>query len=118
MLKNNRIFFAVIIGLFCVPAMADNKVYEGTWNEGARATFSIESEDIITYCFEKTPCSRFRFKGSLDLIQITFPRQADYVGAYMELIKKPNGRYLGEYYYGEEASSKIGTKSVAVFVAR
>jgi hypothetical protein len=114
-----RSFISVLLTIFAVTtavsAYANGVVFEAVWSGGAKASFSLKAGNIITYCFNDEPCSDYRYKGNADRFSITFPKYGDYAGGYMELRKNHNRRYSAEFYYGEEASLKIGTKSVAEF---
>jgi hypothetical protein len=114
-----RSFLGVLSVMFVVAtsvsAQANYSVFKAVWSGGAKASFSLKAENIIRYCFRDEPCSDYRYEGNRDSFSITFPKNGDYVGGYMELRKKNNNRYSAEFYYGEEAPLKIGTKSVAEF---
>jgi hypothetical protein len=106
---------AVLVVATSVSAQANYSVFRAVWSGGAKASFSLKADNIITYCFHDEPCSDYRYKGNRDNFSITFPKNGDYAGGYMELRKSGNNRYSAEFYYGEEAPLKIGTKSVAEF---
>jgi hypothetical protein len=106
---------AAVLAATTYSAHANYSVFSGVWSGGARASFSLKAEMIITYCFHDEPCSDYRYEGSREAFSVTFPKNGDYAGGYMELRKIDKSRYSAEFYYGEEAKSKIGTKSVIEF---
>ncbi len=118
MITNAVKFLVLATAIICTPALAASTVYKGTWSSGVTASFSVKSDDVITYCFNDVPCSDYRFEGTVDLIQVTFPGDGQFLGAFMELTKKANGHYSAEYYYGPEANQRLGTNHEATFKVR
>ena len=109
------ILSAALVAATTVSAHASYSVFRGVWSGGAKASFSLKADKLVTYCFHDEPCSDYRYKGNRDQFSITFPKNGDYAGGYMEFKKIDTQRYSAEFYYGEEASIKIGHKSIIQF---
>jgi hypothetical protein len=86
----------VLIGLASTgsPAFAGDK-YVGKWDEQVSTSLEIISKTRVTYCYDGG-CNRLKFKGTLDEMTFTFPKNGNFAGATMTMTKDGD-TYLGEY---------------------
>lgn len=75
-------------------AFAGDK-YVGKWDEQVNTSLEIVSKTRVTYCYDGG-CNRLKFKGTLDEMTFTFPKNGSFSGATMTM-RKDGDTYLGEY---------------------